>query len=169
MAALHDRIVWTVRKDSCVAQAALRVHPHGTEFRLVYKGDMLWSELWLHGHDPAALDTAIADVLRLWVAKGWQRFEWRANASRLPGRCQPHDGQRRATQPMVAPMWPEEFPTDEIHVRHNGTVWVVRSHFDVPQHFSTLADAKQYANNIRDRLIEKPRVILHRADSPLAE
>jgi hypothetical protein len=70
---------------------------------------------------------------------------------------------------MVAPMWPDEFPHDEIHIRHNGTVWVVLSHFDVPHHFSTLAEAKEHANRICDRLIEKPRLILHRAYSPLSE
>lgn len=66
-------------------------------------------------------------------------------------------------------MWPDEFPTDEIHVQHNGTLWVVLSHFDVQRHFATLNEAKEYANRIRDRLIEKPRLILHRAYSPLAE
>ena len=66
-------------------------------------------------------------------------------------------------------MWPDEFPTDEIHIRHNGTVWVVLSHIDGQRHFSTLDEAKQHAKRIRDRLTEKPRLILHRAYSPLAE
>ena len=70
---------------------------------------------------------------------------------------------------MVAPMWPDDFPTDEIHIRHNGTAWVVLSHFDVQRQFSTLDEAKAFANRIRDRLTEKPRLILHRAYSPLAQ
>ena len=66
-------------------------------------------------------------------------------------------------------MWPDEFPNDEIHIRHNGTVWVVLSHFDVQRHFSTVYEAKEYANRIGDRLTEKPRLILHRGYSTLAE
>jgi len=65
-----------------------------------------------------------------------------------------------------ATMWPDEFPDAEIHIRHNGAVWVVLSHFRVQRHFSTLDEAKEYANRIRNRLTEKPRLILHRASSP---
>ena len=61
------------------------------------------------------------------------------------------------------------FPHDEIHIRHNGTVWVVLSHVDVQRDFSRLSEAKDYANRIRDRLTEKPRVILDRADSPFGD
>ena len=66
-------------------------------------------------------------------------------------------------------MWPDEFPTDEIHVQHNGTGRVVQSHLDFPHEFWTLAEAKEYANRIRDTRIEKPRLIVHRPTGPLGE
>jgi hypothetical protein len=63
---------------------------------------------------------------------------------------------------MVAPMGPDVFPNDEIHVRHNGTVWLV-THLEVQSQFEMLADATMYANFLRHeyRAEDKMRVILH--------
>ena len=75
------------------------------------------------------------------------------------------------TWPMLAgTLLPSQFPEDEIHLQHNGTVWLVASHVDVQHHFEHLADAMQYANELRDqqRGEDRPRVILHRASHPVA-
>ena len=63
---------------------------------------------------------------------------------------------------MVAPMGPDEFPNDEIHVRHNGTEWLV-THLEVQHQFEMLAGAIMYANYLchQHRGEDKLRVILH--------
>ena len=75
------------------------------------------------------------------------------------------------TWPMLAgTLLPYQFPEDEVHIQHNGTVWLVTSHVDVQHHFEHLAEAMQYANELRERQRgEDPtRVILHRASNPFA-
>ena len=71
---------------------------------------------------------------------------------------------------LVGALLPSQFPQDEIHIQHNGTVWLVASHVDVQHHFEHLADAMQSANELRDqqRGEDRPRVILHRASNPVA-
>jgi hypothetical protein len=68
-----ERIAWTLIKDRRMVQAVLRVHAHGTELRCVYQSELLWSELFRHGHDPATLNAAIEGTLKAWQAKGWSR------------------------------------------------------------------------------------------------
>jgi hypothetical protein len=66
---------------------------------------------------------------------------------------------------------PRDFRDDEIHVQHDGTEWIVSSHVDVQHRFEYLADSMKYANQLHDqhRGEDRPRVILHRAYSPLAK
>jgi hypothetical protein len=56
-------------------------------------------------------------------------------------------------------------------LQHNGAVWIVSSHIDGAHHFEHLANAMKHANHLRDQHLgeERLRVILHRADSPLAK
>jgi hypothetical protein len=63
-----------------------------------------------------------------------------------------------------------EFREDEVHIHHNGTVWLV-THLEVQHQFEMLAGAMKYANHLRDqhRGVESLRVVLHRAYSPLAK
>jgi hypothetical protein len=57
-----------------------------------------------------------------------------------------------------------EFPPHEIHVEHNGVVWLVTSHIDAQHQFEHLAEALRYANCLRDsRPGERYYLILHRA------
>jgi hypothetical protein len=75
------------------------------------------------------------------------------------------------TSPTLAgTLLPSQFPEDEIHILHNGTVWLVDSHVAAQHHFEDLAEAMQYANELRDqqRGEDRPRVILHRARNPVA-
>jgi hypothetical protein len=66
---------------------------------------------------------------------------------------------------------PSECREAEIHVQHNGTVWTVTSHIDVQHQFEHVSEAMNYANHVRDRQRgeDRPRVILHRARSAVAE
>jgi hypothetical protein len=63
-----------------------------------------------------------------------------------------------------------EFREDEVHIHHNGTVWLV-THLEVQHQFEMLAGAMKYANHLRNehRGEESLRVVLHRAYSPLAK
>jgi hypothetical protein len=63
-----------------------------------------------------------------------------------------------------------EFREDEVHIHHNGTVWLV-THLEVQRRFEMLARAMMDANYLRDqhRGEHRLRVILHRADTPLAK
>ena len=72
---------------------------------------------------------------------------------------------------LPATLLPSQFPEDEIHIQHNGTVWLVSSHFDIQHQFETLAEAMVYANHLRDqhRGDERPKVFVHRAASPYAK
>ena len=73
------------------------------------------------------------------------------------------------TWPMLAgTLLPYHLPEDEVHIQHNGTVWLTASH--VQHHFEHLAEARQYANELRDRQRgeDRTRVILHRASNPFA-
>ena len=66
---------------------------------------------------------------------------------------------------LVGALRPSQFPQDEIHIQHNGTVWLVASRVDVQHQFEHLSEAMNYANEVRDqqRGEDRPRVILHRA------
>jgi hypothetical protein len=61
----------------------------------------------------------------------------------------------------------DEFPTDEIHVEHNGYAWLVNSHIDAEHEFDRLSDAVSYAMDLRDRLpTVRLFVVLHCGAAP---
>ena len=64
---------------------------------------------------------------------------------------------------------PHRFPEGEVHIHDNGTACLV-THLEVQHQFVTLAGAMMCAHYLRGqhRGEDRLRIVLHRADSPLA-
>jgi hypothetical protein len=68
-----EHVAWTLKKRDEVVQAVLRTNPDGTELRCVHQGNVLWTESFPLGHDPATLTLAIKGTLTSWLTKGFVR------------------------------------------------------------------------------------------------
>jgi len=66
---IKQHVLWTLSKlDGRTVTASVRQVPHGTELIIVFKGELLWSEVFTDSRNAGVL----ADSTRRdWEANGW--------------------------------------------------------------------------------------------------
>jgi hypothetical protein len=68
-----EALLWRVTKDTCNAQAVVRLLPHGRELRVTVNGDLMWSRLFRDDEDGHELGR-MSDGCRVNFERvGWTR------------------------------------------------------------------------------------------------
>jgi hypothetical protein len=69
---LIEQLVWRVAKDSGIAEARVRVVPHGRELRVVVNDALLASRFFRDDGDNRELGSTAMGLRQTFEAEGWQ-------------------------------------------------------------------------------------------------
>ena len=70
-----EHLVWRLEKDSRVAEARVRIYPHGRELRIVVNDVLFWSRLFRDHEDSRLLGSEASGCRQDFERRGWVRAD----------------------------------------------------------------------------------------------
>lgn len=70
-----EHVVWRLTKDARIAEAVVRIYPHGRELRVTVGGVLFWSRLYRDGEDSRPLGEMATGCRQDFLRFGWRNIE----------------------------------------------------------------------------------------------